>query len=74
MDILDSLEWPGLAYHRVVIAQDGREAAGAGGGTMQHAFAAAAFRQRRAVGRHQPAAKARGAPVDDHEGCGCAAG
>ena len=51
-----------------------RKAVGGGGGTMQHAFAAAAFRQRLAVGRHQPAAKAAGAPVDDDEGCGRAMG
>ena len=57
-----------------VIAQHRRKArVGPTSRTMQHAFAAAAFRQRLAIGRHQPAAKAAGAPVDDHEGCGRAA-
>ena len=62
------------AEPRKVIAQHRREAARSGSRTMQHAFAAAAFREGLAAGRYQPAAKAAGTPVDDHEGWARAAG
>ncbi len=58
----------GSAEFRKVIAQDGRKSRA---GTVQHALIAATLRQHVAIRRHQPAAKAAGAPVDcDKGGCG----
>ena len=53
-----------------MIAQHRRKACA---GAVQHAFTAATFRRTSPFRRHQPAAKAAGAPVDGDEG-GCCGG